>query len=166
METTNLQKTIGQIFDGSSKYVIPLYQRNFAWRQEQIEQLLQDIYEAFKNNNDGHYFIGSLVVLKRSNGDFEVIDGQQRLTTLSLITKILGINREPRLFYDSRPEVEEFFDAFYKANNHEVKLNYPSVAHLKNAIAFIQNAELDPNQLGHKLSSNDFPFTDFKVYWP
>lgn len=165
METTNLQKTIGQIFDGSSKYVIPLYQRNFAWRQEQIEQLLQDIYEAFQNNRAGHYFIGSLIVLKRNNGDFEVIDGQQRLTTLSLITKILGINREPRLFYDSRPEVEEFFDEFYKADDHKVKLNYPSITHLKNAIAFIQNAELDPNELGHKLSFNDFTLTNFKDYF-
>ena len=144
METTNLQKTIGQIFDGSSKYVIPLYQRNFAWRQEQIEQLLQDIYEA-SQKSESHYFIGSLVVLKRNNGDFEVIDGQQRLTTLSLITKILGINKEPRLFYDSRPEVEEFLNAFYKADDNKVKLDYPSISHLRNAIEYIQNAELDPN---------------------
>lgn len=164
METTNLQKTIGQIFDGSSKYVIPLYQRNFAWRQEQIEQLLQDIHEASKKT-ESHYFIGSLVVLKRNNGDFEVIDGQQRLTTLSLITKILGINKEPRLFYDSRPEVEDFFSTFYKTDDNKVKLDYPSISHLKNAIEYIQNAELDPNNLGIKLSSPDFALDKFKNYF-
>lgn len=108
METKNLEKSIRDIFDNQNKYIIPLYQRSFSWRREQIEQLLQDVFSAFKQNPLGNYYIGSLVVLKRSNGDFEVIDGQQRLTVLSLITKIIGINKEPRLFYDSRPEVEEF----------------------------------------------------------
>ncbi|MBQ3832669.1 MAG: DUF262 domain-containing protein, partial [Bacteroidales bacterium] len=107
MTTKNLGKCIKEIFDGQ-KYIVPLYQRNFAWRKEEIERLLQDIYEAFKKDRYCNYYIGSLVVLKRANGDYEVIDGQQRLTTLSLITKILGINNEPRLFYDSRPEVEDF----------------------------------------------------------
>ena len=113
METNNLGKSIHEIFDNQNKYIIPLYQRNFSWRREHIEQLLQDIYAAYKQNQK-HYYIGSLVVLKRSNGDFEVIDGQQRLTVLSLITKILGINKEPRLYYDSRPEVEEFFKELLK----------------------------------------------------
>ena len=142
METNNLEKSIKEIFDGQYKYIIPLYQRNFSWRQEQIEQLLQDIYEAYKNKQ-GNYFIGSLVVLKRPNGDFEVIDGQQRLTTLSLITKILGINDEPRLFYDSRPEVEEFFKVFYKSDDEKCEINYPQIYHLKNAIRYIKDAKLD-----------------------
>ena len=150
METTNLEKTIGQIFDGSNRYVVPLYQRNFAWRQEQIEQLLQDVYVAFLNNPQSHYFIGSLIVLKRSNGEYEVIDGQQRLTTLSLITRIMGIDKEPRLYYDSRPEVEAFFDEFYKSDNNDVNFCHSQIAHLKDAIEIINNADLDPETLGVK----------------
>ena len=133
METGNLEKNIKEIFE-SGKYVVPLYQRNYAWRKNEIEQLLQDIYEAFKKNPTGNYFIGSLVVLKRQNGDYEVIDGQQRLTTLSLITKIFGISKNPCLFYDSRPEVEEFFKEFYKADSNIQCLDYPQISHLKNAI--------------------------------
>lgn len=149
MEIENLGKSIRDIFDEQYKYIIPLYQRNFSWRREQIEQLLQDVFSAFKQNPNGKYYIGSLVVLKRSNGDFEVIDGQQRMTVLSLITKILGINKEPRLFYDSRPEVEEFFKAFYNLEDGNCNIDYSQTAHLKNAIEFIKEIELDAeNQIG------------------
>ncbi len=142
----NLGKSIFKIFDNQNKYIIPLYQRNFSWRREQIEQLLQDIYNAFKQNPCGHYYIGSLVVLKRSNGDLEVIDGQQRLTVLSLITKILGINNEPRLFYDSRPEVEDFFKAFYDSKDGSCNFGYSQTAHLENAIEFIKEIDLDADK--------------------
>ena len=143
METENLGKCIREIFDNQNKYIIPLYQRNFSWRREQIEQLIQDVFSAFKQNPYGNYFIGSLVVLKRSNGDLEVIDGQQRLSVLSLITKILGINKEPRLFYDSRPEVEEFFKAFYNSEDGSCNIEYSQTAHLRNAIDFIKEIDLD-----------------------
>lgn len=161
METTNLGKSIKEIFDGQYKYVVPLYQRNFAWRQEHIERLLQDVYEAYKENYKGYYFIGSLVVLKRSNGDFEVIDGQQRLTTLSLITKIMAINEEPRLYYDSRPEVEEFFKAFYKSENAECHIDYPQTFHLRNAIDYIKEAKLDAKENGKTIKSVENGFINY-----
>ena len=145
MGAEKLEKKLKEIFD-NSKYVVPLYQRNYAWRKDEIERLLQDVYEAYKNNPNGNYFIGSLVVLKRQNGDLEVIDGQQRLTTLSLVTKILGINKTPCLFYDSRPEVEEFFKEFYK-NGDLDRIDYPQTIHLRNAIDYINEANLDPNSL-------------------
>lgn len=62
------------------RYVIPLYQRAYAWTDVEIEQLIDDILE----HNGEHYYIGSLIVYKR-NHEFEVIDGQQRLTTLLLL---------------------------------------------------------------------------------
>ena len=165
METTNLGKSIKEIFNGQYKYVVPLYQRNFAWRREHIEQLLQDVYEAYNtykgNNNTGNYFIGSLVVLKRSNGDFEVIDGQQRLTTLSLITKIMRINEEPRLFYDSRPEVEEFFKAFYKSEEAECNIDYPQTFHLRNAIDYIKEAKLDAKENSKTIDSVEDGFKSY-----
>ena len=77
----NLGKSIKEIFNARNKYIIPLYQRNYAWGKEQIEALIQDIYEAYEKDKNSNYYIGSLVVLRRHNGDYEVIDGQQRLTT-------------------------------------------------------------------------------------
>ena len=105
-----INKTISQIWDDN--YVVPIYQRNYAWGEEQITQLLQDIYDA-SQNEESNYFIGSLVVLLRTDGVFEVIDGQQRLTTLHLICKKLGILKQSHLSYDSRPEVEEFFSDLF-----------------------------------------------------
>ena len=166
METNKLGKSIQEIFNGQYKYIVPLYQRNFAWRRNEIEQLLQDVYEAYsKSRGEGYYFIGSLVVLKRVNGDYEVIDGQQRLTTLSLITKILGINEEPRLFYDSRPEVEEFFRAYYNSTDGNCNIDYPQTFHLKNAIDYIKETSLDASgKEDIKISDKDRN-SDFTKYF-
>ena len=102
---SKLNKSISQIW--SDDYVVPLYQRNYAWQENQIQQLLQDVYDNSKIP-DSNYFIGSLVVLQRPDGVYEVIDGQQRLTTLHIICKSLDLLDVPHLTYDSRPEVEDF----------------------------------------------------------
>lgn len=108
-----LHKSISEIWQ--DHYVVPLYQRNFAWMEEQIKQLLQDIYDHRKD--EGNYYLGNLVVLERNDGTFEVIDGQQRLTALQIICKELGILNEPRLRYDSRPEVEAFFVELFNSDS-------------------------------------------------
>lgn len=83
-------KTINQIFrDSDAFYHMPIYQRPYSWDKERVEQLWFDIVEAFKNNQedstlDSNYFLGSIVVVKNAKG-FEVVDGQQRLTTLTIL---------------------------------------------------------------------------------
>ncbi|HHZ9834858.1 TPA: DUF262 domain-containing protein, partial [Klebsiella pneumoniae] len=79
--------TVGKLF--TDNYLIPIYQRNYAWRAEQIEQLISDIQDSVVGGQD-NYFLGNLVVIKRGREDeFEVIDGQQRLTTLYLLLTFL-----------------------------------------------------------------------------
>lgn len=65
------------------EYLIPMYQRNYAWEESHLSQLIQDIwdYHLFEKN----YYIGTLVVHDRKDGTFETVDGQQRLTTLNII---------------------------------------------------------------------------------
>lgn len=65
----------------SDKYIVPIYQRKYSWTDKEIEQLLEDI--IYNENNK--YFLGTLTVDKKDDGRYEVIDGQQRLTTLCLI---------------------------------------------------------------------------------
>lgn len=74
------------IFDLDGEYVIPLYQRAFAWEEKQLEQLIDDINDIRDEDN---YYIGSLVVAHNGNR-FEVVDGQQRLTSLYLLMSCLG----------------------------------------------------------------------------
>lgn len=77
--------TIKEILNTDS-YVIPMYQRNYAWADQEINQLIDDVLDyQTKSSNHTNYYIGTLVVYKQKDGSYEVIDGQQRLTTLSLL---------------------------------------------------------------------------------
>ena len=71
-------------------YVIPRYQRAYAWEEKEIEQLIDDICDD--NDPKRDYYIGSLIVARRKADDgveYEVIDGQQRLTTIYLLLRCL-----------------------------------------------------------------------------
>ena len=93
------QKNIGTLFsDKKSDFLIPDYQRPYAWEREECQTLWNDIFEfAFpdddstKFNSDDEYYLGPIVTFKNENGKLEIIDGQQRLTTLMLLL---------RAFYD------------------------------------------------------------------
>ena len=77
----------GSIF-GTGRYVVPVYQREFAWGEKEIAQLIEDV-----NDFEGkEYCLGTLVVDVRDNDYYEVIDGQQRLTALFLLLAALGID--------------------------------------------------------------------------
>ncbi|HEB7542398.1 TPA: DUF262 domain-containing protein, partial [Campylobacter coli] len=73
---------------------IPDYQRPYTWGIEQVKILLKDISEQV-NKNDQKYLLGSLILHKNNENKFNIVDGQQRLTTLALILKVLcGSNQE------------------------------------------------------------------------
>ena len=83
--------SIADIF-GSGNYVIPIYQRNYAWKEGQIVQLIHDINDYAKQNQSSKYYIGTLVVYERESEKeiyYETIDGQQRLTTLNILYAVL-----------------------------------------------------------------------------
>lgn len=66
-------------------YVIPEYQREYVWGDEQVEQLLSDLLNAYNADSNKAYFLGTIVTYDTGNGYFEVIDGQQRLTTFYML---------------------------------------------------------------------------------
>ena len=81
-------KVIGQeqnLFDTEMEYSIPLYQRAYAWEDKQLIQLIEDISDV---SDDANYYIGALIVSKQDN-KLEVVDGQQRLTSLYLLLNCL-----------------------------------------------------------------------------
>lgn len=83
---------VEDIFNSKTvKYKIPIYQRNYAWKEPQIRQLIRDIYDyCGEKNKEKKYYIGTLVVRPdKEKNTFEVIDGQQRLTTLSMLVAYL-----------------------------------------------------------------------------
>lgn len=79
-----------KIFSSDYEFTIPDYQRPYAWGKEQALQLLDDLEGALARDTDEPYFLGSIVLVKAgSNPRAEVIDGQQRLTTLSILFAVL-----------------------------------------------------------------------------
>ena len=77
-------KSVYSLFgDTGSYYYVPSYQRQYSWEDEQIEQLWDDINNAIHDNIQS-YFLGPIILVKTPNG-FEVVDGQQRLTTLTIL---------------------------------------------------------------------------------
>jgi hypothetical protein len=79
------ERTISQILTEEIRYEIPPYQRPYSWEKGNVEQLLEDVWEAYEAK-DEEYFIGSLITIEREKGRrYDVVDGQQRLTTLNLV---------------------------------------------------------------------------------
>ncbi|WP_231925683.1 MULTISPECIES: DUF262 domain-containing protein [Exiguobacterium] len=80
--------SVANVF-ANTNYLVPIYQRNYAWNELQILQLIEDIESAILDNDDQTYFLGNLIVNQTDNNVYEVIDGQQRLTTLYLLERYL-----------------------------------------------------------------------------
>ena len=123
------QLSIKALLDGSDEYVIPMYQRNYAWEEGEITQLIQDVIDYLPKPGDKarNYYIGSLVVYERPDTKtpvFETIDGQQRLTTLSLLTSYLKNTKAADLawysnlsiHFDSREHSRATFAAIFEGH--------------------------------------------------
>lgn len=79
------ERTINNVLTEQICYEIPPYQRPYSWERENVQQMLDDVWEAFQAK-DPEYFIGSLITIERERDRlYDVVDGQQRLTTLNLI---------------------------------------------------------------------------------
>lgn len=96
--------SIDELYMGSEKnvYEIPIYQRNYAWEKDEISTLIQDVYDAYRKNKDQVYYIGTLVAYHKGDHVFEIIDGQQRLTTIRLILSALNVVLQNQLTYRAR----------------------------------------------------------------
>ena len=112
MEANNKTFSVRDIFSEGT-YLIPIYQRNYAWDTFQVKLLIQDTADYAANHPEWNYYIGTLIVLPDARRDaFETIDGQQRLTTLYIILCALkhwpelGLNMDwfsrDRLTFDNR----------------------------------------------------------------
>lgn len=86
------ERAIREVFSDSYVFEIPAYQRPYAWEEEQARELLSDILGAMDNSeaSGGIYFLGSIVLIKLPSDPLaKVIDGQQRLTTLTILLSVL-----------------------------------------------------------------------------
>lgn len=137
---------VNQVFQ--KWYRVPEYQRPYVWESDQVLELLDDVYSAQESNRDSEYFLGSLVLKKTEKHEgstkyeeYDLLDGQQRLTTLFLITAVIrdltpstnearlkncketifqmanpddNVPERIRIVFDIRDKVKTFIDEFIK----------------------------------------------------
>ena len=125
--------TIKEVLSNDS-YIIPIYQRNYEWEQPQIERLISDINSIGENEQ---YYLGTLVTFKRDDGSYELVDGQQRHTTLNLIKAILDKKTFFNLRFQARSECELFFRLLSKGIDSLPEI--PNTKNLKQGVEIIKS---------------------------
>lgn len=126
--------TLEKVDEKDYQFSIPCYQRPYVWPDDDVKRLFLDIKEACKSN-ESHYFIGTTLtsILKNGAGEnvYELIDGQQRTTTLMLLAiafemaesahklaKMATFKKRPRLQFDIREPVQQLLGSFAKLDGH------------------------------------------------
>ncbi|MGL2633469.1 DUF262 domain-containing protein [Helicobacter pylori] len=93
-------------------YQIPIYQRPYQWTEENCEKLLDDLFFNYKDDKESDYFCGSLVLILISEDPkkaktYDIVDGQQRLSTFILLAKVLSALYSERLTEESKDYLQE-----------------------------------------------------------
>ena len=83
------EKNIEKVFCNDYLFEIPVFQRPYAWETEQVDDLLDDLLFAMRRGDDEPYFLGNIVLIKGDDPNSKVVDGQQRLTTLTMLLCVL-----------------------------------------------------------------------------
>lgn len=158
--------TIKKLLNGEDEYKIPLYQRNYDWGEREILQLLDDIADyAAERGQNPNYYIGTLVVYNRDDY-YEILDGQQRMTTLSILlcavknSELLNPNNEydwfkgVNLSYIHRDEADETLTKLYRDED----VNDVPIQSMVKAYHLIQNS------LNQKCSERNITVSKFMKY--
>ncbi|WP_300024345.1 DUF262 domain-containing protein [uncultured Maribacter sp.] len=119
---TDIKSIVAQEYE----FNIPIYQRLYVWTEEQVKTLFEDLLTAYKADKD-IYYIGGVITVNNENSDklYDLVDGQQRFTTLWLLSNELGGNLEPftykngelRLKFAIRQNVTDYFNNIGKAEH-------------------------------------------------
>ncbi|SMC18740.1 Uncharacterized conserved protein, contains ParB-like and HNH nuclease domains [Clostridium acidisoli DSM 12555] len=135
-------------------YLVPIYQRNYAWGETQIEQLIEDIESSIDGFNK-NYFLGNLIVNQTDNNVYEVIDGQQRLTTLYLLEKYLGIVfAKEALRFEAREKSNRTLSYVSDSSNQELieELSSPEILNGFQIVDnYFKNKNIDKSRFAQKL---------------
>jgi hypothetical protein len=165
------QLSIKDLLNGGVDYIIPMYQRNYAWEEGEVTQLIQDVidYEPGGMN----YYIGTLVVYERQESKrtvFETIDGQQRLTTLSLLASYLKNEtdgdfswyKELKIYFECREHSRKTFAAIFEGKMKDDPLGGLADKDVNSAI--LNGYRLIQKILPQKLKENKVSCQQFADY--
>ena len=126
-------QTFSELMSNSTRYVVPRFQRDYSWEQEQWEDLWNDIQEL---GEEGSHYMGYIVLQQKEKHQFEIIDGQQRMVTLTLLI----------LAYMSK--LQSFIDAGEDTADNQERLDEVSKRHIgvKNLVTLLVDSRLTLNR--------------------
>ncbi len=161
-EATLALKPVGKI---TGNFVVPAYQRGYRWGEHHVKHLLMDIWE----NGDKPYCLQPIVVKRSAEGQFELIDGQQRLTTLYLVflymvsAKLKNIEMPFSITYTTRPRSGSYLATLDPAE----KDDNIDFFHIYNAYEFIQQWFLSRNVDKQEVADDYYRYFNkwVKVIW-
>lgn len=136
--TIEVNKQSVEVFLGSGKtepFVIPEYQRPYAWTDEQVETLFEDLWDFTTTSGgterEGSYFLGSIVAYENDDGEQEIIDGQQRITSLFLLLRAIYTKLVTTSALERTPEANNFIGkiepAIWRTNKLTGTVDYKNV---------------------------------------
>lgn len=115
LETVLREKAIQDLMEAEERFYIPSYQRGYRWTKLQVRELLDDLWEFHgqEPTKDDVYWLQPIIV-KKKEGAWEVIDGQQRLTTISILLQYIKkqipflVDHSFSIYYETRPKSSDF----------------------------------------------------------
>ena len=165
-------QTFSELMSNGTRYVVPRFQRDYSWEQEQWEDLWNDIQEL---DEEGAHYMGYIVLQQKAKNEFEIIDGQQRMVTVTLL--ILAYMSKLQLFIedgvdtdDNQERLEEIRSRYIGIKNlitlgvdSRLTLNRNNKAYFKNICDTLQPA--NPRQIirSNNLIRNAFEFFVSKI---
>jgi uncharacterized protein with ParB-like and HNH nuclease domain/predicted transport protein len=158
-----IDRPFTKIIDGTTQFVIPVFQRDYNWTESECEQLWKDVVAITTDSSDRHHFLGSLVYV--STGDSSpgftrwlLIDGQQRLTTLTLLLIALRdhINETNWQGSEDGPTPKRIDSYFLKNKEEEGDRQYKLMLrrHDQATLRALLNGEEPPQDLSERISDN------------
>lgn len=143
-------KTYRQLIGNGLRYEIPKFQRDYSWESEHWDDLWQDILLVFNSEEDDHY-MGYLVLQTADNKKFMIIDGQQRLTTLSILILVVlkaltNLVEKGENIEDNEKRIKSFRDSYIGYLNpvtlisdNKLKLNRNSDEYYRNYMVLLKD---------------------------
>jgi uncharacterized protein with ParB-like and HNH nuclease domain len=179
----NLKKIL---VDDEKFYQIPDYQRPYSWDKDNLSDLIDDLVTSYIDNKNDTYFCGSLVLVNNeADSRFDIIDGQQRTTTFTIIACVIRdiyfekLNQKAKDFINSsiqdkyendKRKLKFLTNEQYQIDFEETVLkgiNFVNTRHIEKEFPdnkYIQNAHHINNLLSEKISDNNIDVNDFVIW--
>jgi uncharacterized protein with ParB-like and HNH nuclease domain len=167
-------KSLAEIFTGTFTYSVPAFQRDYSWTEEECDELWLDIEEAVAGQETDH-FMGYLVLKSSDGSNFEIIDGQQRITTLTLI--MLAAIKSLQSLVDAKidekdnqeriSQLRAIYVGYKDPETLEIlpklRLNRNNNSYFQDRVAALRSLKIPNLQTSNKLLKKSFDFFDKKI---